>query len=99
MLAAPAVGTLAAHCAFFKGAARVVLIDNQADRLQFAKDSMPKLETINFSGQKVAAMRHSTVVSAQCAVLMDPQSQLAPKCMEIISQEGSKLAMRQVCEH
>ncbi len=47
------MGTLAAHCAFFKGASRVVLIDNQADRLQFAKDRIPKLETLNFSDKKV----------------------------------------------
>ncbi len=48
-----AVGTLAAQCAFFKGAARVVLIDREADRLQFAKDRIPKLETLNFANKKV----------------------------------------------
>ena len=48
------MGVLAAHCALFKGASRVVLIDNQADRLQFAKDRMPKLETLNFSQKKVS---------------------------------------------
>lgn len=47
-----AVGTLAAQCAFFRGASRVVLIDREADRLQFAKDRIPKLETLNFSKTK-----------------------------------------------
>ena len=75
------MGTLAAHCALFKGAARVVLIDNQADRLQFAKDRMPKLETINFSSQKVAAMCHMTVTSATPTAVQDP----ALKCREIYS--------------
>ncbi len=46
------MGTLAAHCAFFKGASRVVLIDREADRLQFAKDRIPKLETLNFANKK-----------------------------------------------
>ena len=47
-----AVGTLAAQCAFFRGASRVVLIDREADRLQFAKDRIPKLETLNFGDKK-----------------------------------------------
>lgn len=34
----------------------MVLIDNQADRLQFAKDRIPKLETINFSDKKARLM-------------------------------------------
>ena len=46
------MGILAAHCAFFKGASRVVLIDREADRLQFAKDRIPKLETLNFGAKK-----------------------------------------------
>ena len=87
-LYAPAVGTLAAHCAFFKGAGRVVLIDNQADRLQFAKDRMPKLETINFSSQKVAAMYPMTAISAPCTALWNP----APKRREMYSQEGAQLS-------
>lgn len=33
-----------------------MLIDNQADRLQFAKDRIPKLETINFSDKKARLM-------------------------------------------
>jgi hypothetical protein len=31
----------------------VVLIDNVADRLQFARDHIPRVETINFSDKKV----------------------------------------------
>lgn len=43
-----AVGILAAHCAFFRGAARVVIIDEQKFGLDFAKKKVPGLETINF---------------------------------------------------
>ncbi len=48
-----AVGILAAHCAFFRGAERVVLIDGVADRLQFAKTHIPRVETINHNEKKV----------------------------------------------
>lgn len=41
---------LAAHCAFVRGADRVVLIDKQQYRLDHAKHKMPYLETINFEG-------------------------------------------------
>ncbi|BDA44776.1 Uncharacterized zinc-type alcohol dehydrogenase-like protein [Coccomyxa sp. Obi] len=47
------VGILAAHCAFFRGAERVVLIDGVADRLQFAKTHIPRVETINNNEKKV----------------------------------------------
>lgn len=48
-----AVGILAAHCAFFRGAERVVLIDGVANRLQFAKNHIPHIETINQNEKKV----------------------------------------------
>ena len=48
-----AVGMLAAHCAFFKGAGDVVLIDHEEDRLQFARDHIPNIKTINFDKKKV----------------------------------------------
>ncbi|EIE21552.1 GroES-like protein [Coccomyxa subellipsoidea C-169] len=47
------VGILAAHCAFFRGAERVVIIDEVADRLRFAKEKVPKVETLNFKEKKV----------------------------------------------
>ncbi|PRW58268.1 glutathione-dependent formaldehyde dehydrogenase [Chlorella sorokiniana] len=48
------VGLLAAHCAFARGAERVILIDKEEFRLKFAKEriSMGRLETINFSQKK-----------------------------------------------
>jgi threonine dehydrogenase-like Zn-dependent dehydrogenase len=48
-----AVGILAAHCAFFRGAERVVLIDEVESRLSFAKARIPGLETLNFKEKKV----------------------------------------------
>eukprot|EP00884_Botryococcus_braunii_P009260 jgi/Botrbrau1/18335/Bobra.0179s0062.1 len=47
------VGILAAHCAFARGASRVVLIDQVDFRLKFAKKKLPKVETINFGNEKV----------------------------------------------
>lgn len=46
------VGMLAAHCSFARGAARVVLIDQEQERLDFAKDKIPHVETINFKEKK-----------------------------------------------
>lgn len=53
-----AVGQLAAHCAFVRGAERVAIIDNIEYRLQFAKDRMPNIETINFDEVKVRLLIH-----------------------------------------
>lgn len=53
-LCSPAVGMLAAHCAFARGASHVALIDCEEDRLRFARDRIPKggrLDTINFKGE------------------------------------------------
>lgn len=49
-----AVGILAAMCARFRGAARIIIIDNVAFRLEFAQSIVPGLETIDFS-------KHDTV--------------------------------------
>ena len=46
------VGILAAHSADFKGAERIVMIDNQQYRLEFAKKKIPRVETINFDEEK-----------------------------------------------
>jgi len=43
------VGMLAAASAIYKKASRVILIDCQQYRLDYAKKHMPKVETINFS--------------------------------------------------
>jgi threonine dehydrogenase-like Zn-dependent dehydrogenase len=43
------VGLLAAQCAFARGARRVILVDEQAYRLDFAKRILPKVETVNFA--------------------------------------------------
>ncbi|KAG0610437.1 hypothetical protein M758_7G065400 [Ceratodon purpureus] len=42
------VGILAAQCAFYRGAARVVIIDEVPFRLEFAQKKVKGLETINF---------------------------------------------------
>ena len=46
------VGILAAHSADVKGAERIVMIDNQQYRLDFAKQRIPRIETINFDVHK-----------------------------------------------
>lgn len=52
------VGVLAAHCAFQRGANRVVLIDQEAYRLAFAQEKMPRLEVINFREKAVKDALH-----------------------------------------
>lgn len=47
------MGILAAHCAFARGANRVVLIDEIQFRLDHAKAKIPGLEIINFKEKKV----------------------------------------------
>lgn len=51
---ASAVGILAAMCAKFRGAARIIIIDNVPFRLDFAQSKVPGLEVIDFS-------KHDTV--------------------------------------
>ena len=46
------VGILAAQCAFYRGAARVVIIDEVQHRLDFATKKVKGLETINFKQKK-----------------------------------------------
>ena len=43
-----AVGILAAMCSFFRGASRVIIIDNVPFRLQFAQSIVPNLEVLDF---------------------------------------------------
>ena len=47
-----AVGLLAAHCAFARGAERVIVIDREEFRLQFARDNVKngRVDTINIKG-------------------------------------------------
>lgn len=47
------MGILAAHCATARGAKRIIMIDNQKYRLDFAKSKIPRLELINFAEKKV----------------------------------------------
>ena len=53
-----AVGILAAQCAFLRGAARVVIIDEVPFRLEFAKKNVKGLETINFEIGTVKELRN-----------------------------------------
>ena len=56
------VGILAAHCAQVRGASRVVLIDQEDYRLQFAKEKLPGVETINFKTRKTLDQLHELFV-------------------------------------
>ena len=47
-----AIGMLAAQCAHVRGAQRIIMIDNQQYRLDFAKQKMPYLELLNFDNTK-----------------------------------------------
>lgn len=47
------MGILAAHCANARGAKRIIMIDNQTYRLEFATSKIPGLETVNFAEKKV----------------------------------------------
>lgn len=46
------VGILAAQCCHVRGAERIVMIDNQQYRLDFAKEKLPYIETLNFDETK-----------------------------------------------
>jgi len=52
------VGILTAHCAQARGAARVVLIDQDDFRLNFARKKLPGIETINFNEKKTLDALH-----------------------------------------
>lgn len=63
------VGLLAAHCAQARGAARVVLIDGEQDRLDFATKHLPGVETINFQKQKTTdALKEKFEHGPDCAI-------------------------------
>ncbi|KAG0554785.1 hypothetical protein KC19_12G118700 [Ceratodon purpureus] len=47
------IGMMAANCALVRGANRVVLIDTLQYRLDFIKEKLPKVETINRKDKKV----------------------------------------------
>lgn len=47
------VGLLAAQCSHVRGASEVVMIDREQDRLDFAKEKLPYIKTINFEGKDV----------------------------------------------
>ncbi|KAJ9512844.1 hypothetical protein QJQ45_029180, partial [Haematococcus lacustris] len=49
------VGILAAHCAFERGAGRVILIDKEVYRLEYAAKKVPGVETLDYSKKKVDA--------------------------------------------
>lgn len=51
------VGILAAHCAQARGANRVVIIDREQYRLDFAERKLPGIETINFKGKYLLLSR------------------------------------------
>ena len=57
------IGQMAAEMSFTNGASRVILIDggNGAWRLDFCKEKLPKLETINFSELKKGESVTSTL--------------------------------------
>lgn len=53
MVCCHSVGMQAANCAFVRGANRVVMIDSIQYRLDFIKEKLPKVETINRKDKKV----------------------------------------------
>lgn len=59
------VGILAAHCAQVLEAARVVLIDQVKCRLDFAKEKLPGVETINFKERKTLDALHEMFEDSQ----------------------------------
>ncbi|KAJ6064135.1 hypothetical protein N7499_012815 [Penicillium canescens] len=72
------IGQMCAHFSFYHGASRVILIDggNAAWRLDFVKQKLPKLETINFTdlprGESVTSQLKKMVtggpdVALECA--------------------------------
>ncbi|KAF6234312.1 GroES-like protein [Scenedesmus sp. NREL 46B-D3] len=55
------VGILAAHVAQHRGARRVIMIDSVQDRLDFVKQKLPGVETLNYKEKEtVSALREMT---------------------------------------
>jgi threonine dehydrogenase-like Zn-dependent dehydrogenase len=67
------VGILSAHCAFARGARRVILVDRVAYRLDYAKSKIPNLETVDFSKARDSG-------EAQVAELCKNELAGAPDC-------------------
>jgi threonine dehydrogenase-like Zn-dependent dehydrogenase len=74
---------LAAHCAFVRGAERVIIIDREEDRLAYARERIPngKVETINFKSE--SAWDRGSGASKVCstAPLPDPNPLCLPACL------------------
>ena len=89
------MGILAAQCAFVRGAARVVLIDQEQDRLDFATARLPKLETINFQQKKVlpgggySLCRRVWCVSYLCTAGVHVSLQQAWYACPLVYEKGS----------
>jgi len=69
------VGLLAAHCAFARGARRVIIVDNIPYRLEFAKKHIPKIETVDFSKDSM-----STAGERQVLDMCKDEPAHAPDC-------------------
>jgi threonine dehydrogenase-like Zn-dependent dehydrogenase len=69
------VGILSAQCAFARGAKRVIIVDNIEYRLDFAKELMPKIETVDFSKSST-----STAGERQVLDLCQNEPAGAPDC-------------------
>jgi threonine dehydrogenase-like Zn-dependent dehydrogenase len=84
------VGILTAHCAFARGARRVILLDNQPYRLQFAKSKIPKLETIDISKTKSSG---ETEVLEMCK---DEPAGAPDCCIECVGMHYANSMLHQV---
>jgi threonine dehydrogenase-like Zn-dependent dehydrogenase len=60
------VGLLTAQCAFVRGAKRVIIVDDQEYRLNFAKKILPKIETVNFSEDSSGSTSGEKKVQDMC---------------------------------
>ncbi|KAK4699319.1 hypothetical protein P7C70_g6945, partial [Phenoliferia sp. Uapishka_3] len=57
------IGLLAAKWSFLKGASRVIAIDNVQWRLDYAKEKIPQIETLNFDEYKDVAKRINEITA------------------------------------
>lgn len=79
-----AVGLLAVQCAQFRGAKRVILIDNAKYRLEFATQKLPGVETLDFG-------EHDTVKRLKELVPNGPDV-----CIEAVGFHYAKTLMSKV---
>jgi len=56
------VGLLAAQCAFARGAKRVIIVDKEQYRLDFARKILPKVETVDFSQDSTSSAGETKVL-------------------------------------